>query len=78
MSIRDRLTDPARKMRTGVTAVIPRPDKDRPRPVWAGSNALNGNGEMTGIHWVNDAGYLLGPIPITNTCLFNTSPSPRD
>jgi D-aminopeptidase len=61
------LTDPARNMRTGVTAIIPRPDTDPPRPVWAGFHALNGNGEMTGVHWVNDAGYFIGPICITNT-----------
>ena len=61
------LTDPARKMRTGVTAILPRPDRGSPQPVWAGFHALNGNGEMTGVHWVNDAGYFLGPILITNT-----------
>lgn len=61
------LTDPARAMRTGVTAIRPRPDRGRPQPVWAGVHALNGNGEMTGTHWVNDAGYFLGPILITNT-----------
>ena len=61
------LTDPGRKMRTGVTAIRPRPDQGRPRPVWAGFHSLNGNGEMTGTHWVNDAGYFLGPILITNT-----------
>ena len=60
------LTDPARKMRTGVTAILPRPATD-PQPVWAGQYALNGNGEMTGTHWINDAGYFLGPILITNT-----------
>jgi D-aminopeptidase len=60
------LTDPARKMRTGVTAILPRPGSD-PQPVWAGQYALNGNGEMTGTHWINDAGYFLGPILITNT-----------
>ena len=61
------LTDPGRKMRTGVTAILPRDDRHRPQPVWAGFHALNGNGEMTGVHWVNDAGYFLGPILITNT-----------
>jgi D-aminopeptidase len=60
------LTDPARKMRTGVTAILPRPGTT-PQPVWAGHYALNGNGEMTGTHWINDAGYFLGPILITNT-----------
>ncbi|MCZ8334544.1 MAG: P1 family peptidase [Rhodobacteraceae bacterium] len=60
------LTDPARKMRTGVTAILPRPGTE-PRPVRAGHYALNGNGEMTGTHWVDDAGYFLGPVLITNT-----------
>jgi D-aminopeptidase len=60
------LTDPARGMRTGVTAILPRPGAV-PKPVWAGQYALNGNGEMTGTHWINDAGYFLGPICITNT-----------
>ena len=60
------LTDPTKKMRTGVTAILPRPST-QPQPVWAGQYALNGNGEMTGTHWINDAGYFLGPILITNT-----------
>jgi D-aminopeptidase len=60
------LTDAARRMRTGVTAILPRPGRD-PQPVWAGHYALNGNGEMTGTHWIGDAGYFLGPILITNT-----------
>jgi L-aminopeptidase/D-esterase-like protein len=60
------LTDPARRMRTGVTAILPRPGKE-PQPVWAGQYTLNGNGEMTGTHWINDAGYFLGPVLITNT-----------
>ncbi len=60
------LTDPARRMRTGVTAILPRPG-DEPRPVWAGHYALNGNGEMTGTHWIDDAGYFIGPVMITNT-----------
>lgn len=60
------LTDASRNMRTGVTAILPRPGTE-PQPVWAGQYALNGNGEMTGTHWINDAGYFLGPILITNT-----------
>jgi L-aminopeptidase/D-esterase-like protein len=60
------LTDPARRMRTGVTAILPRPGTE-PQPVWAGQYTLNGNGEMTGTHWINDAGYFLGPVLITNT-----------
>nr|WP_280778217.1 P1 family peptidase [Rhizobium sp. SG_E_25_P2] len=61
------LTDPAQNMRTGVTAIIPRAEKDSPHPVWAGFHTLNGNGEMTGVHWINDAGYFVGPVCITNT-----------
>lgn len=61
------LTDPSRHMRTGVTAILPRAETDNPRPVWAGFHTLNGNGEMTGVHWINDAGYFVGPICITNT-----------
>jgi D-aminopeptidase len=61
------LIDPARQCRTGVTAIRPRQDKDFPQPVWAGFHSLNGNGEMTGTHWINDAGYFQGPVLITNT-----------
>ena len=61
------LTDPARAMRTGVTAILPRDDRDVPRPVLAGQFTLNGNGEMTGTHWIHDAGQFIGPVCITNT-----------
>ena len=61
------LLDPDRHMRTGVTAIIPRMDAGRPEPVRAGQATLNGNGEMTGTHWINDGGYFLGPVLITNT-----------
>ncbi|MFJ7726743.1 P1 family peptidase [Neobacillus sp. NPDC097160] len=54
-------------IRTGVTAILPRGKKDKMEPIWAGFYSLNGNGEMTGIHWVNDGGYFLSPICITNT-----------
>lgn len=52
---------------TGVTAVLPRGHNPIPLPVWAGQFDLNGNGEMTGTHWVRDAGYFQGPICLTNT-----------
>lgn len=52
---------------TGVTAVLPRGRGGPPRPVWAGQSDLNGNGEMTGTHWIEDAGYFVGPICLTNT-----------
>ena len=54
-------------VRTGVTAILPRGREAEPRPVWAGLYALNGNGELTGSHWVRDGGYLVGPVCITNT-----------
>lgn len=52
---------------TGVTAILPRGLEDNPKPVWAATFDLNGNGEMTGSHWINDAGYFIGPVCITNT-----------
>lgn len=61
------LTDPAKAMRTGVTAILPRAERGAPQPVWAGQFTLNGNGEMTGTHWIQDAGYFIGPVCITNT-----------
>ena len=61
------LTDPAKAMRTGVTAIVPRVETGKPQPVWAGQFTLNGNGEMTGTHWIHDAGYFIGPICISNT-----------
>lgn len=61
------LTDPKQNMRTGVTAILPRGAMVTPSPVRAGQFSLNGNGEMTGTHWINDAGQFLGPVCITNT-----------
>jgi len=54
-------------VRTGVTAILPFGHDSTPHPAAAGFYALNGNGEMTGVHWVNDGGYFVGPICITNT-----------
>ncbi len=54
-------------VRSGVTAILPLGDENEPQPVWAGMYALNGNGEMTGTHWIKDGGYFVGPICITNT-----------
>lgn len=53
-------------VRTGVTAVLPR-GKSSGRPVFAGWFTLNGNGEMTGTTWVEESGWLGGPVMITNT-----------
>jgi len=53
-------------VRTGVTAIIPR-SSDLFDPVYAGWFAQNGNGEMTGTTWVEESGFLDGPVMITNT-----------
>ncbi len=53
-------------VRTGVTAVLPR-GKNSLDAVFAGWFTLNGNGEMTGTTWIEDSGFLEGPVMITNT-----------
>ena len=53
-------------VRTGVTVVLPR-GRDNADPVFAAWFTLNGNGEMTGTTWVQESGFLEGPIAITNT-----------
>lgn len=53
-------------VRTGVTAILPRGENPAD-PVFAGWFALNGNGEMTGTTWIEESGFLEGPIAITNT-----------
>jgi D-aminopeptidase len=53
-------------VRTGVTAVLPR-GKNSMDAVFAAWFTLNGNGEMTGTTWVEDSGFLDGPVMITNT-----------
>lgn len=52
--------------RTGVTIIHPRGQKNN-EPVFAGTFAFNGNGEMTGAAWIDEGGMLEGPIGITNT-----------
>ena len=53
-------------VRTGVTAIFPR-GKKAVDPVFAGWFTENGNGEMTGTTWVEESGFLYGPVMITNT-----------
>jgi L-aminopeptidase/D-esterase-like protein len=53
-------------VRTGVTVIAPRGTKNSD-PVYAGWFSLNGNGEMTGTTWVEESGFLEGPVAITNT-----------
>jgi D-aminopeptidase len=52
-------------VRTGVSAILPRGAGGD--PVFGGWYALNGNGEMTGTTWVEESGFVEGPIMITNT-----------
>jgi len=54
-------------VRTGVTAILPRGKDSMGNPVFAGWWSLNGNGEMTGTTWVEESGFLEGPVMITNT-----------
>jgi D-aminopeptidase len=54
-------------VRTGVTVILPRGLHGATDPVWAGMFALNGNGELTGSHWIAEAGTFEGPIALTNT-----------
>jgi len=53
-------------VRTGVTAILPR-GKNFDAAAMAGWWSLNGNGEMTGTTWVEESGFLVGPVMITNT-----------
>ena len=54
-------------VRTGVTALLPRGRSSFDDPVYAGYFSLNGNGEMTGTAWIEESGFLEGPVMITNT-----------
>ncbi|MGH9601954.1 MAG: P1 family peptidase [Terriglobales bacterium] len=53
-------------VRTGVTAVLPR-GRQNDDLVFAGWFSLNGNGEMTGTTWIEESGFMEGPVVITNT-----------
>ena len=54
-------------IRTGVTVVLPHDGDVWTEPVFAGAHRLNGNGELTGLEWIREAGMLAGAIGITNT-----------
>jgi D-aminopeptidase len=54
-------------VRTGVTAILPRGRDSINDPVYAGFVSFNGNGEVTGAAWIEESGFLDGPIVITNT-----------
>ncbi len=53
-------------IRTGATAILPNADP-WDHKVSAFSFAYNGNGELTGTHWVNESGYLEEPVVLTDT-----------
>jgi len=54
-------------VRTGVTVIVPHDGDIWTEPVFAGAHRLNGNGELTGLEWIREAGMLAGVIGITNT-----------
>jgi D-aminopeptidase len=54
-------------VRTGVTVILPHGGDVWDEPVFAGSHRLNGNGELTGLEWIREAGQLGGPVGLTNT-----------
>jgi L-aminopeptidase/D-esterase-like protein len=59
--------DPAVAARTGVTAILPLGAQGAGTTVAAAVHSLNGNGELTGSHWIRETGALGGPVMITNT-----------
>ena len=54
-------------VRTGVTAILPRPRAELATPVYAGMFSANGDGEMTGSHLIEELGAFNFPITVTNT-----------
>lgn len=54
-------------VRTGVTAIVPRPLDQIDQPLFAGFFSLNGNGELSGTHYIEETGKMALPVTITNT-----------
>jgi hypothetical protein len=54
-------------IRTGVTAIVPRPLDQIDQPLFAGFFSLNGNGELSGTHYIEETGKMALPVTITNT-----------
>jgi len=52
-------------VRTGVTAILPQ--RNELKPLFCSWHSLNGCGEMTGVIWIEESGFLHGPILLTNT-----------
>jgi L-aminopeptidase/D-esterase-like protein len=65
--VEDDPADPSLAARTGVTAILPLGREGIGTSVPAAIHSLNGNGEMTGSHWINETGALSCPVMITNT-----------
>lgn len=59
--------DEPRVARTGVTVILPRGGEVYQNQSYAGYYSFNGNGEMTGMHWLEESGLLGSPVAITNT-----------
>jgi D-aminopeptidase len=54
-------------VRTGVTVILPHDGQIGREPLFAGCHRLNGNGELTGLEWIREAGLLESPVALTNT-----------
>ncbi len=54
-------------VRTGVTVILPHEGFIWREPVFAGAHRLNGNGELTGLEWIRESGWLTSPIALTST-----------
>jgi D-aminopeptidase len=61
------MVDEPRVVRTGVTVILPRAGRIFQEQCFAGYFSLNGNGEMSGTHWLEESGLLGSPIALTNT-----------
>jgi D-aminopeptidase len=61
------ITDSPHTVRTGVTVILPRREPIWENHAFAGFYALNGNGDFTGTHWLEESGLLTTPIALTNT-----------
>lgn len=59
--------DEPRIARTGVTIIVPRAGAIWRDHCFAAVHSFNGNGELTGVHWIQEVGLLTTPIGITNT-----------
>ena len=61
------IVDEPRIARTGVTVILPRDGAIWQNHAYAGYYSFNGNGEMTGSHWIDESGLLTSPVGLTNT-----------